>query len=566
MKFTRKQKGLFGIAFIGCLIILSWIGLSKFYPESDTPRYLPDRIYRIIKIVFGGDPIGPSLEPEDMPWELLAAKVLTTIILLYGGFKIIQKIFSEQYTLLRASFRRNHHVVVGVSTKGRNLLHSLKVDNGRKGIAIERKSIHTNLPSVRKQGHTVIIGNAEDARILLEAGIKRASHLILFLENQQMVVEIIGTVQRIYAKSGSRNPIRCYAHLRNPRLIDLVRNSGLQLTNGGIDLHFFNLHKIVARRFFEHVLDDFTTFDTPNIEDIKQLIIIGYGDFAKALVLQALRVFHVSTEHRLQIDIYSEHSERDRILFNEHYPKAHKIFPVNFHDFHGPLLPLIEQQELARLDRQTLLVVCNDDDQTNLNLAFEMLNRTDSLSFSIYTLNVEGKGLRSLMQNTEETERICFFGEADETYSMDTITGERQDILARAIHDDYQRKIKGVASESDDYTSDWPSLPEDAKDANRAQADHIPYKLLLTEKHIKALSGKDLMFSPGEVERLAAIEHNRWMAHRYLSGWDYGETRDDTLKLHPSLVPWEALSEGEKQKDRDTVLRIKDLIIPGTFR
>src|SRR5690606_16845406 len=125
MKFTRKQKGLFGIAFIGCLIILSWIGLSKFYPESDTLRYLPDRVYRIIKIVFGGDPIGPSLEPADMPWELLAAKVFTTIILLYGGFKIIQKIFSEQYTLLRASFRQNHHIVVGVSAKGRNLLHSL---------------------------------------------------------------------------------------------------------------------------------------------------------------------------------------------------------------------------------------------------------------------------------------------------------------------------------------------------------------------------------------------------------------------------------------------------------
>jgi len=67
MKLTRKQKGLFGIAFIGCLIILSWIGLSKLHPESNTLRYLPDRIYRIIKIVFGGDPIGAALEQEDIP-------------------------------------------------------------------------------------------------------------------------------------------------------------------------------------------------------------------------------------------------------------------------------------------------------------------------------------------------------------------------------------------------------------------------------------------------------------------------------------------------------------------
>jgi len=561
MKLTRRQKGLFGIAFISCLIVLSWIGLSKLYPTSNTLRYLPDRIYRIIKIVFGGDPAGSDLERVDIPWELIIAKLFVIAILLYGGFKIIQKIFAEQYTLLLASFRKNHYIVVGTSGKGRQLLHNLKVDKEQKGLAIERVSERTHLSSIRKQGHTVIIGNAEEERTLLEAGIKRASHLMVFLENEQTVVEIIEAAQRIYQKSGCQNPLKCYAHLRNPRLIDLVRNSGLRLTNGGIKLHFFNLHKMVARHFFSQLLLDFEASGTP-IRDIRQLVFLGFGDFAKALLLQALRIFHVSVDNQLKIDVYSDHSEQDDIFFEAYYPKATHIFPVEFHDFNGSFSQLINRQALDRLDQQTLLIAACDDDQTNLNHALELLNKTRNLSFPIYTLNVEGKGLRSLINNAAETSRLTFFGGAEETDTLEFITGEKQDALARAIHDDYQKKIVGVRSESSHYTSDWDKLSEDAKDASRAQADHIPFKLALTNKPLAVAARGDLQFTPTEVEQLAIIEHNRWMAHRYLNGWDFGKMRDDILKLHPSLVPWVALTEGEKQKDRDTVLRIANLSVP----
>lgn len=55
-------------------------------------------------------------------------------------------------------------------------------------------------------------------------------------------------------------------------------------------------------------------------------------------------------------------------------------------------------------------------------------------------------------------------------------------------------------------------------------------------------------------------EHARWAAHRYLNGWQYGEVRDDARKLHPSLVGWEYLGEDEKQKDRNTVLRLPQIL------
>lgn len=44
-------------------------------------------------------------------------------------------------------------------------------------------------------------------------------------------------------------------------------------------------------------------------------------------------------------------------------------------------------------------------------------------------------------------------------------------------------------------------------------------------------------------------QHAQWMGQRMKAGWAYGAERDDDLKQHPMLVPFEALPEFEKQKD-----------------
>ncbi len=51
-------------------------------------------------------------------------------------------------------------------------------------------------------------------------------------------------------------------------------------------------------------------------------------------------------------------------------------------------------------------------------------------------------------------------------------------------------------------------------------------------------------------ERLAANAHDVWALGRINDGWTYGETRDDASKKHPCLVPYEQLSDSEKEYDR----------------
>ena len=68
------------------------------------------------------------------------------------------------------------------------------------------------------------------------------------------------------------------------------------------------------------------------------------------------------------------------------------------------------------------------------------------------------------------------------------------------------------------------------------------------------------------VEAMAQNVHEVWAQSRMEQGWTYGEQRNDVLKHHPCLVPYEDLPEVEKQYDRDTSLQTLKLISKLGFK
>jgi hypothetical protein len=67
-------------------------------------------------------------------------------------------------------------------------------------------------------------------------------------------------------------------------------------------------------------------------------------------------------------------------------------------------------------------------------------------------------------------------------------------------------------------------------------------------------------------ERLARQIHDLWAARRLSEGWRYGPARDDEAMTHPCLVPYEDLSESEKDYDRQTALEALRTIVALGYR
>lgn len=62
------------------------------------------------------------------------------------------------------------------------------------------------------------------------------------------------------------------------------------------------------------------------------------------------------------------------------------------------------------------------------------------------------------------------------------------------------------------------------------------------------------------VEKIAENVHDVWSAGRIADGWTYGAERNDALKHHPCLLPYDELPESEKEYDRNTAMGTLKLI------
>jgi len=68
------------------------------------------------------------------------------------------------------------------------------------------------------------------------------------------------------------------------------------------------------------------------------------------------------------------------------------------------------------------------------------------------------------------------------------------------------------------------------------------------------------------LEMLAENTHEQWAKQRMSEGWTYGPTRNDARKEHPDLVPYDQLSEAEKEYDRKTALEALKVIVARGYQ
>ncbi|WP_019503173.1 RyR domain-containing protein [Pleurocapsa sp. PCC 7319] len=68
------------------------------------------------------------------------------------------------------------------------------------------------------------------------------------------------------------------------------------------------------------------------------------------------------------------------------------------------------------------------------------------------------------------------------------------------------------------------------------------------------------------IELLAKNTHEIWAQQRLADGWQYGPQRDDPLKQHPGLVPYENLPDSEKEYDRRIALEVIKALLALGYR
>ena len=154
-------------------------------------------------------------------------------------------------------------------------------------------------------------------------------------------------------------------------------------------------------------------------------------------------------------------------------------------------------------------------------------------------------------------DRLSSFGNKKDILNEENIKTLRLYQLAMELNYNYA-KLQGGTSNT--MQQCWDELDGFTKGSNISAADYHEIRLLLLEKENENVTFELLQKN---ADRLSRLEHIRWSRYHYINHWVYGQPKDrierNEKKIHNCLVPYDDLSEEEKQKDFDTIEKLFQL-------
>lgn len=285
----------------------------------------------------------------------------------------------------------------------------------------------------------------------------------------------------------------------------------------------------------------------PPYGQVPHALIAGLEPPAPALLRQILRLAHYGGEAPPVVTLACRDArEADRMRATS--AQAEHICRLRFTD--------VEDPDLTRTPPVTSAFVCLRPPERGLAVARRLAARIAQVQGASPRIHLDVGDETPAGRLIEWDGQIFPFSWPNDVLGPDILLDRRGDELARTIHEHYRDSIaaQGRDPDSEPAGRPWEGLDDSYRDASRHQADHLAAKLAILDcRAVPEELVETFRFAPLEAERLAAVEHRRWAADRYLDGWTWAEKRDNARKHHPQLIPYADLSEPMKDLDRFAV-------------
>jgi hypothetical protein len=221
---------------------------------------------------------------------------------------------------------------------------------------------------------------------------------------------------------------------------------------------------------------------------------------------------------------------------------------VKFYD-----TPWYENKEL--LERAHMLIVLEQNDQTALlrNLLFHL----QKSEIYVFTANSASASLLA------DKERLLFFDWKEESQNLNYILNDSLFRRAKRINLRYAQLYSGAADTPEESQKQWELLDTFTRYSNVSAADYHEMRLKILE--FDGHSTTDAL--PADLLEIhSELEHIRWCRYHYLNNWKYGipkngKNKDKALRIHRDLIPYENLTEEDKEKDRENIRILHSVIL-----
>ncbi len=523
---------------------------------------VPDVVYRTLQaFVLSGDSLSAPV-----PWPLEAARFLAAFVALSTVVLALLQLFHSQLQFVRLRFYRGHIIVCGLGQIGCTLVEALR-RSGERVVVLERDEKHEGVALCRESGAVVLTRPDAAERLLRQAGLSRARLLLaLFADDSDNLR--MALLAREQLSTRADGALKCVIQVASRDLRNLLLQEDLLgRAEDPFRLELLNCHEAMAQAMLDN------TAAVRQGKGPLRLLLVGLGQLGEALLVRAARNWQID-EGGLRRQVFVIDREADRLAESIRclYPVVASVCDVDFHSLdvrspqfaRGDFLPAGDPDQ-PRVD---VALVCLSNEDLALLAAVRLSELLGNQNVPIVLRLSSSTGLPALLAG-KQGKGVRVLGLREVLASPALVQDTTRELLARTIHEQYLRAEAALGLTSADKPSlvPWERLPEDFKQSNRAQAGDIPAKLSVVGCRLMP-AGDDrplFAFTAEQKERLAQMEHDRWCNQRRRAGWRHGKVRDDARKLHPALVPWEQLTDVNRERDRRTIDQIPSLVARAGF-
>ncbi len=548
------------LALLGVVgFILGFVGLEEYHEEQGNDLGVFDLIFldlKLLAIDFGGAPDPP------VPFALGVARFLLPLVVLAGAITGLLELFRDRYQQARLPFLRGHVLIVGLGDKGLAFAQAMRAE-GERVVVIDADVVNQNIATVRDAGATVVIGLATDEGVLTAAGVRRAKYLIGTADDATNS-EITLLAERL-VRTRRRGPaLECLVHVVNPELCRLLNRQALESAHeSGLRVDFFNFYEQAAQIACGRTL-----------ADDRRVVVIGDSPLVEHVLLRVAAASPSRGARPREVLLLHPAAQAELQTLTARHPHLERLVTMTAVDVEIDAR-LVRASVAFSADAPSLCYVCTSDDAAGVETALALRGPAQETGSHIVVCTSRSGGLASVLTESRAEGQvngdelaplsaITVLALTPETCTSDLVRNGVSELLARAIHEDYvsERRKRAEFPDQDPALASWEQLLPDLKESNRRQATHICTKLREIGCYLEPLDAgrsAEFEFSPDEFDRLARLEHERWMSERIKAGWTYGAVRDPVRKASPDLVPWPELTEESRDKDREAIRRIPSL-------
>jgi hypothetical protein len=513
-----------------------------------------------------------------------------------GAILIGATTLHEQIVRARARYLWSDHVVVIGDTA---IARRIAAEWDARGVRVLH-IIDSATPLPVDPGPLCVRMRLDVAKLVEAAGLRHTKHIIVDLGSDTATLSAGRVLMHKFddpARSaslmqrGRRRPDSLVLRVADPLLADQffeVMDADRDRASVGVPSlrpMAFDENRVIARyALARHPL--FKLADAAGQRRVHALI-IGFGDLGEKILEQVLLTGIAGSLGEPRVTVLDREAGRREAEFRTRRPTVLHTLDIVFLEFDietdsleqvAPCSSAERLNEIAHADGITAIFLALPSDAETARavlLLRRYFARTGAEPPPIFYRWRAGEAVGDLLRNDRDAlagRSVIRMDLPDGALLREIADPDGREALARAIHESYLRgqDVSQQAAQA------WDRLPDTLRRSNIRAADHLPAKLWTLGVDVSDLEPGSLPELPDAVmrllsderratmddprlEKLARIEHERWVIDRKLDGWSYGRQRDNAKRLHPLLVHWDELKKSPEQVSKDVNVVLETL-------